>query len=108
MRESVGVDDDFAARGFRNVGAWILGRNMFAPIRGQLARVFVEHKADMGFPDATDARIVEHVDDIGAVLIALTEHATKIDDRVWLRRHIWWRLLAHQLRNELPTAPLDG
>src|SRR5262245_51262617 len=29
-----GSDDDFAARGFRNVGAWILGRNMFGPIRG--------------------------------------------------------------------------
>ncbi len=29
-----GVDDDFAARGFVNVGAWILGRNMFGPIRG--------------------------------------------------------------------------
>jgi len=31
---ATGVDDDFAARGFRNVGAWILGRNMFGPIRG--------------------------------------------------------------------------
>ncbi len=31
---STGVDDDFAARGFRGVGAWILGRNMFGPIRG--------------------------------------------------------------------------
>ena len=29
-----GIDDDFAARGFENVGAWILGRNMFGPIRG--------------------------------------------------------------------------
>ncbi len=29
-----GLDDEFAARGFRNVGAWILGRNMFGPIRG--------------------------------------------------------------------------
>jgi dihydrofolate reductase len=29
-----GRDDDIAARGFRNVGAWILGRNMFGPIRG--------------------------------------------------------------------------
>lgn len=29
-----GIDDDFAARGFRNIGAWILGRNMFGPIRG--------------------------------------------------------------------------
>jgi len=31
---STGLDDDFAARGFKNVGAWILGRNMFGPIRG--------------------------------------------------------------------------
>jgi dihydrofolate reductase len=31
---TTGVDDAFAARGFRNVGAWILGRNMFGPIRG--------------------------------------------------------------------------
>jgi len=30
----VGVDDDFAARGMHNIGAWILGRNMFGPVRG--------------------------------------------------------------------------
>jgi len=29
-----GVDEDFAARGFQNIGAWILGRNMFGPVRG--------------------------------------------------------------------------
>src|ERR1700704_6833882 len=29
-----GIDDDFAVRGFENIGAWILGRNMFGPIRG--------------------------------------------------------------------------
>jgi dihydrofolate reductase len=29
-----GVDDEFARRGFVNIGAWILGRNMFGPIRG--------------------------------------------------------------------------
>lgn len=28
------VDDQFAARGFDNIGAWILGRNMFATSRG--------------------------------------------------------------------------
>ena len=32
---TTGVDDEFAARGFHNVGAWILGRNMFGPIRGE-------------------------------------------------------------------------
>jgi dihydrofolate reductase len=34
---STGVDDDFAARGFANIGAWILGRNMFSPDRGPWA-----------------------------------------------------------------------
>ncbi|HEX6748486.1 MAG TPA: dihydrofolate reductase family protein [Longimicrobium sp.] len=29
-----GVDDDFAARSMEGIGAWILGRNMFGPIRG--------------------------------------------------------------------------
>ena len=29
-----GVDNDFAVRGFDNIGAWILGRNMFGPVRG--------------------------------------------------------------------------
>jgi dihydrofolate reductase len=32
-----GIDDDFAARGFANVGAWVLGRNMFGPVRGPWA-----------------------------------------------------------------------
>ena len=31
---ATGIDNDFAARGFENLGAWILGRNMFGPIRG--------------------------------------------------------------------------
>jgi dihydrofolate reductase len=29
-----GIDDDFAARSFENLGAWIMGRNMFGPVRG--------------------------------------------------------------------------
>jgi dihydrofolate reductase len=29
------VDDEFAARGFVNLGAWIMGRNMFGPVRGK-------------------------------------------------------------------------
>ena len=31
---STDVDDEFAARGFAGIGAWILGRNMFSPLRG--------------------------------------------------------------------------
>lgn len=29
------ADDAFAAHGFSNVGAWVMGRNMFGPIRGE-------------------------------------------------------------------------
>jgi len=29
-----GADNDVAARGFEGIGAWILGRNMFGPVRG--------------------------------------------------------------------------
>ncbi|MCA9582835.1 MAG: dihydrofolate reductase [Myxococcales bacterium] len=31
---TIGIDEDFAARSFENLGAWIMGRNMFGPIRG--------------------------------------------------------------------------
>lgn len=31
---TTGIDNAFAARGFDNIGAWILGRNMFGPVRG--------------------------------------------------------------------------
>jgi dihydrofolate reductase len=31
---ATGIDNDFAARGIQNIGAWILGRNMFGPVRG--------------------------------------------------------------------------
>lgn len=32
--EADSVDESFAAQGFDNLGAWILGRNMFGPVRG--------------------------------------------------------------------------
>jgi len=31
---TTGIDDDFVKRGFAGIGAWILGRNMFGPVRG--------------------------------------------------------------------------
>ena len=36
---TTGIDNEFAEKGFENIGAWILGRNMFSPYRG-------EHNAD--------------------------------------------------------------
>lgn len=32
-----GIDNDFAVRGINNFGAWIMGRNMFGPVRGSWA-----------------------------------------------------------------------
>ncbi len=34
---TTGIDDDFVREGFENVGAWIIGRNMFGPVRGDWA-----------------------------------------------------------------------
>ncbi len=31
---TTGLDDDLTKRGFENLGAWIMGRNMFGPVRG--------------------------------------------------------------------------
>lgn len=31
---TTGIDNEFAENGFKNIGAWILGRNMFSPYRG--------------------------------------------------------------------------
>jgi dihydrofolate reductase len=30
---AIGPDDDFTARGMSRIGTWILGRNMFGPVR---------------------------------------------------------------------------
>jgi len=32
---TTGVDNEIAENGFKNIGAWILGRNMFSPYRGK-------------------------------------------------------------------------
>jgi dihydrofolate reductase len=42
---TTGVDDRFAARGFENVGAWIIGRNMFGPVRGHCDVFVLTHHA---------------------------------------------------------------
>ncbi len=35
---TTGIDNDFATSSFEKVGAWILGRNMFGPVRGPWER----------------------------------------------------------------------
>jgi dihydrofolate reductase len=31
---ATGIDNDFAERSFQGIGAWVMGRNMFGPVRG--------------------------------------------------------------------------
>jgi dihydrofolate reductase len=31
---ATGIDDDYVSRADRNIGAWVIGRNMFGPVRG--------------------------------------------------------------------------
>ena len=31
---TTGLDDDMVREGFEGIGAWIIGRNMFGPVRG--------------------------------------------------------------------------
>ena len=40
----------------------------FAGIKANLARLFIEHKADMAMADAPDAWIITHVNDVTATL----------------------------------------
>ena len=41
----------------------------FAPIKTRLARAYLDHKADIGAPHATDQDILDHVDDITALML---------------------------------------
>jgi hypothetical protein len=81
----------------------------FAGIRAQLARVFIQHKADMAMADWSDETIVHHVTDIAAVLIALGKLARESNDTAWLLRHRWWYAATKRLfDDDEEAAPLDS
>src|SRR5262245_38233278 len=58
----------------------------FAGVRGQLARAFIAHKADLGLAVAgvSDQAILERVDDIIAVMLGAVARATATRDEDWL------------------------
>jgi hypothetical protein len=56
----------------------------FAPVRADLARLFLAHKAELGMLDWSDEQIVAQTNDIVGALIACGIHATAHGDRAWL------------------------
>ena len=68
----------------------------FAAIKSRLARAYLDHKADIGAPHATDQDILDHVDDITACR------------HTWLQHYGWYTDLVIELLEDEPGKPLDG
>jgi hypothetical protein len=47
----------------------------FAPLKAQLARAYLDHKADVGAPHPTDEAIVDRTDEITALMLGAMARA---------------------------------
>jgi hypothetical protein len=80
----------------------------FAPIKTRLARVYLEHKEDLGVPLADDAEIVARVDEITILLFAASIEAWRTDNQRWKERYHWFLKIMADLQDDVPGRPLDG
>jgi hypothetical protein len=82
----------------------------FAQVRAQLARAFIEHKADLGpaAAAASDQAILDRVDDIMAVMLCSVAKAMVRRDAAWLARYSWFVDLIEALVEGSKGKPLDG
>ena len=80
----------------------------FAAIKSRLARAYLDHKADIGAPHATDQDILDHVDDITALMLGALGRAMAERRHTLLQHYGWFTDLVIELLDDLPTAPLDG
>jgi hypothetical protein len=80
----------------------------FAPIRSQLAVLYIEHKADMAMGDWLDAEIVRRTSEITAALIVLSRMPRANDDTARLLRHRWFFAACGRLFDDQRAVPLDG
>jgi len=62
----------------------------FAPIRADLARLYMRHRLDLGLPLASNECIVANTNSITMGLWLLSKHALDHKDEAWLTRHRWW------------------
>jgi hypothetical protein len=82
----------------------------FAQVRGELARAFIANKAALGpvAAHASDQAILDHVDDIMAVMMGRAAKAMELGDAAWLERYAWFTTLIETLSEGEPGKPLDG
>jgi hypothetical protein len=80
----------------------------FAPLKARLARAYLDHKADGGAAHATDQDILDHVDDITAVMLGALGRAMAERRHAWLLHYSWFVDLINELLDNLPSRPLDG
>ena len=80
----------------------------FAPIKARFARAYLEHKADLGVPNASDEAVLAAVDEITAILFASSVRAWRADDQRWKERYGWFAAITSELLDDLPGKPLDG
>ena len=69
----------------------------FAPIKARLVRAYLEHKADIGAPDATDQDILDNVDDITALMLGALGRAMAERRHTWLQHYGWFTDLVIEL-----------
>jgi hypothetical protein len=84
------------------------GSPEFAPIRADLARLYLAHKTELKLDDVADAEIVANVNAITQALMIAGTQATQRGDRAWMERHRWFGEAVQRLFADLPAAPLDG
>jgi hypothetical protein len=80
----------------------------YALIRADLARLFLQHKLELGIADWADEAIVAQVNAIAGALMAASTHAVAHGDRRWLDRHAWFSKACERLFNDEPAVPLDS
>jgi hypothetical protein len=82
----------------------------FAEARAALARAFIKHKAALGpvAAHASDEAILDHTDDIMAVMLGRLARAMDLGDADWLERYRWFVDLVERLSEGQPGKPLDG
>jgi hypothetical protein len=78
-----------------------------APVRAELARLYIRHSADMAL-DLSDEELIARTSEITNLLFALTHHARLRDDQAWLARHRWFIDACERLIDDERAAPLDG